>query len=95
MNLFKKEMDNDFNTSNALSVCYQIIKDMNKENDVFKLSTLYNTIIIFFDILCLTQQFEISNEDIKTYEKWLTARNNKDYLKADVYRRILAEKGWI
>jgi len=92
---FKKEMNNDFNTANALSVCYQVVKEINKEKNLDLLATFYNTLMAMLDVLCLAPSIKVDKHDIATYDKWCEARNSKDYEKADVYRNDLAKKGWI
>ena len=95
LDLFKKEMDNDFNCANALGVCYQLIKEINKEKDLNQLAVGINTLNQMLDVLCLKPILNINSCDLNTYSKWIEARNNMDFEKADVYRNELLTKGWI
>ena len=95
LDLFNKEMDNDFNVANALGVCYQIIKDINREKNVGKLAELVNTLRYLLEVLCLNPEVEINPNDLSLYDKWTEARNSKNFVEADIYRNELSIKGWI
>ncbi|MDL2292299.1 cysteine--tRNA ligase [Acholeplasma sp. OttesenSCG-928-E16] len=92
---FKNEMNNDFNTPNALSVVYELIKEINKTKELSKLNELYNDLIVILEILNLKEDFKVEEIDLIEYRDWLTARDNKDYQKADILRQRLSLKGWI
>src|SRR5690606_14272987 len=85
-------MDNDFDTPNVISLIDATVKDLNKEEDIelfIKLKGILNVLGVEPKIN------EPEQKDLKTYEDWLNARNNKDFAKADELRNILSQKGWI
>ena len=90
---FKKELENDLNTSNALTVLYDVLK-----SDLNNNSKLY--IIEDFDkvlSLNLLKKEEIEEELIEYINSKIDLRNeakkNKDYALSDKIRYELLEKG--
>ena len=96
INDFKEAMDNDFNTSLALSYLYVYIKDINKlikQKDIEKLINIKSAIIDIYGVLEL---FQKNPRDVitKIRDKYLTRRNiteeeiNKLVNKLNEYREI-------
>jgi len=98
---FDKSMEDDLNTSDALSKIFELIKYTNTNlNSDFSYGTLkysYDILIQLSDILgLLYKENEILDEEISLLiEKRLEARKNKDYVLADKIRDDLKEKGII
>lgn len=92
---FKNEMNNDLNTPNVITLILEIIKNMNKEKDIFKLEQLFNTLNIILQCLSLKPQYNLTKETILLYNSWQEARQNKDFVKADELREKLLKEGWI
>ena len=94
--LFKEALKNDLNTSMALTILYDVLKD-NKLNNKTKLY-----LIASFDgvlSLDLLKEMEVSEDLILYIEETIKKRNlakkNKDYKLADKLREELAAKGII
>ncbi len=100
-NLFLEKLKDDFNTANAYKVIFDVIKELNaklrvRDLDYNLIIKLANASIKMLDILGIEYKFsEISGEDIEIYDKWKAASLNKDYNEADIYRKVLLEKGLI
>ena len=93
-NKFKEEISNDVNTANALTVLYDLLKD-DKVNNTTKLELISNFDKVFSVDLIKTNEVDEKllkyiNEKI---EERNTAKQNKDYAKADAVRNELLEKG--
>lgn len=101
---FEEEMDNDFNTANAITNIFEIVKIINSnvdenclKNDAIKLLGDLN---LLCDILGILYQDEDEKEDnlIKDEEveqlvqNRIEAKKNKDYTLADSIRNTLKEK---
>ena len=92
MSLFEKYMNEDFATPRVISLIDRLIKDLNKDFNV----VTYETIIQMLNVLGVDPNIkEVLATDLKNYELWQLARSNKDYEKADKYRKPLLEKGFI
>ncbi len=97
---FLDAMDNDFNTSNAMTAMQDLVKIANQmirnktENEILlSVIKIFND---FFDVFGLIPDVqELSKEDKETYHNWKKARLEKDFASADKYRGILQEKGII
>lgn len=92
---FNRYMKDDFNTPNVMTIIQDLIKQLNKENDIAYKANLYETLVEILSILGVMPDFKISNETLEIYKKWEYARNQKDFKKADELRVILLEEGWI
>ena len=92
---FKSFMNDDINIPNVITLVYELIKELNKEKDVSRIGSLYETVRIILDILGIMPTFEIEDETLILYRNWAEARDNKDYERADVLRKQLTEQGWI
>ena len=90
---FKEALSNDLNTSNALTVLYDLLKD-NQVNNTTKLALIEDIDKVFS--LNLIEKEEIT-EELKQYieeqiELRNTAKQNKDYETADKIRQELLDK---
>ena len=94
-NKFKKELENDLNTANALTVLYDVLKsDLNNNTKLYLIEDFDKVLS-----LNLIQKEEIDNELIeyinKKIEERKEAKLNKNYDLADSIRKELEEKGII
>lgn len=98
---FLNYLSDDLNISNALTVLDELVKKINqsiRSNNVNAEleSSLYNTLIKFIDILGFQYQIKkINKADIALYQKYINAKNNKDFALSDTLRKELVEKGII
>lgn len=86
-----KIMDEDFNTPNLITYLLELIKELNTAiRNKGEISLLYDKINLIINILGLHYDLKtLSEDDKKTYQKWLKAKENKDYTKADELRKTL------
>ena len=84
-------MDEDFNTPNLITYLLELIKELNMAlRNKGKIGLLYDKINLIINILGLHYDLKkLSKDDKETYKKWLDAKENKDYAKADELRSIL------
>lgn len=84
-------MDEDFNTPNLITYLLELIKELNMAlRNKGKIGLLYDKINLIINILGLHYDLKkLSKDDKETYKKWLDAKENKDYAKADELRAIL------
>lgn len=100
-NSFLVSLQDDLNVSNALVSVYDLIKLSNqalrvKDKDWMIITKLESTLDAMLDVL--GYKFEtplLSEEDRNNFDIWATAKANKDYETADVYRHKLSERGLI
>lgn len=101
---FEDEMDNDFNTSNAITCIFEIVRLINSvANDKCSkefLQKLLNEILSLCNVLGILYDTEEKNnidekEIEELIEKRQEAKKNKDYKLADEIRDNLKEKGII
>lgn len=87
-----KIMDEDFNTPNLITYLLELIKELNTAlRNKGEIGLLYDKINLIINILGLHYDLKtLSEDDKKTYQEWLEAKENKDYTKADELREILA-----
>lgn len=100
---FMESMDDDFNTADAISAVFEMVKYTNiltKENKLNSKEAEFtlNSIIKLTDILGLIfKEDEQSSDDIIKIEELINeryeAKKNKDFVKADKIRDILKEMG--
>lgn len=92
---FKKELENDLNTSNALTILYDVLKSNLNNNTKLSLIEDFDKVLS----LDLLKEDKIDNELIKYIKEKIEERNNakknKDYNLADNIRKELEEKGII
>ena len=94
---FLEELSIDLNTSNALTVLYTTLKEMNnalRQKDYVELQKLYNSVLDMIDVLGIKFEEKIlTDEDKELFTKWNEFRSNKDFENADKMRTILSERG--
>ena len=94
---FKEELSNDLNTSNALTVLYDLLKD-NDVNGNTKLKLIKDFDQVFsLDLIKEDSKIDKELEDyiLSKIEERNTAKKNKDYALADSIRDELLEKNII
>ncbi len=96
-NKFKEYLSNDLNTSNALSLLYELIKDENVSGAT-KLKLISSWDKVFsLDLLNKNDDNDLDDEFIKYIEEKINirseAKKNKDFILADEIRKELLEKG--
>ena len=91
---FKKAMDNDLNTSLAITCVYDVLKSDMNDYTKLKLINEFDEVLSLDLSKELDVQVDIDNEEI---ERLINERNiakqNKDYTKADEIRNNLLEMG--
>ena len=92
---FKSELENDFNTSNALTILYDVLKsDLNNNTKLYLVSDFDK--VLSLDLL---KEEKIDKELLDFITSKIEQRNNfkknKEYDKADNIRKELEEKGII
>lgn len=101
---FEKEMDDDFNTANAISVLFEFIKEANQYVQLEQTSTeviekFQETISAMLGILGLEITEDTSvllDEEVeRLIEERNEARKNRNFARADEIRDMLKEKGII
>ena len=96
---FLTEMGNDFNTPNAITVLYQVLKDINvllrqKDKDIDLLNKYLKTLDEMFYVLGLIPEFnKLKEEEKDLVQRWQKARSAKDFALADELRKAITEKG--
>ncbi|MGX7173376.1 cysteine--tRNA ligase [Enterococcus ratti] len=97
---FIKEMDDDFNAANGITVVYELTKWLNTylENDVVskvilvKGEALFTQWLSIFGILFTAD--ELLDEEIEQLiEERTQARKNRNFIRSDEIRELLKEKG--
>lgn len=97
INKFVEEMNNDFNTPNVLSLLNEQIKIINSSKNPEEQSiSAYNTILEIYNVLGINLELNTFTEkDIKLFNDWNNARENKNYDLADQFRKKLIERSII
>ncbi|MCM1536831.1 MAG: cysteine--tRNA ligase [bacterium] len=97
---FEEAMDDDFNTADAISVVFELVKYINShvsgENTKSYLQALYDLLYRLTDVLGLIveKKEEILDEEIeRLIEERQRARKEKNFARADEIRAELLEKG--
>ncbi len=95
---FIDAMSDDFNTPNALTSMYAVVKILNqklREDDAFEMIlAAYKNLDTMFSILGLKVSLKrLTKDDRNMYHAWKDARKNKDYETADRLREKLTERG--
>lgn len=91
---FEEFMNDDFNTPNVITHLLSLVKELNQKirskEDILPLT---NKIITITNVLGLNYPMpKFTDEDKEAYNSWIKAREEKDYDKADTYRKMLIEK---
>lgn len=89
---FSKEIKNDLNIANGLTVLYDLLKD-EKVNGKTKIQIIKDFEKVLALDLLKKEQKELPKEAIKLLEERKEARKNKDYKKSDELRDKLLELG--
>ena len=95
---FLEALCDDLNTPNALTVVYKTVKEINvalRTNplDINRLEVLFYSLSKMIEILGLQFDYPLVNDDDRlNYELYMKARNDKDFEKADMYRKVLIER---
>lgn len=90
---------NDLNISDAMTVLYEVIKELNmliraRELVFDRIAKLFNTTNYMLDLIGMYKyDKKMSAEEKNLYNEWLNAKANKDFTKADAIRMTLVEKG--
>lgn len=96
--LFKSGLNNDLNTSTALTILYDVLKDKTLNNNT-KLYLIADFDSVLSLDLLKEKEIEISEELLMYIKETITKRNaakqNKDYILADKLREELKDKGII
>lgn len=93
---FRNYMNDDLNTPMVISLIDEIIKNINIQLKTNEIDSDFKTLSIILD--CLGMKYEmpkLSNDDIASIVKWQKFIKEKDFLKADLIRKTLLEKGLI
>jgi cysteinyl-tRNA synthetase len=93
--LFESHMDDDFNIPNVITLVYELVKNLNKETDVKRLSIFYQTLKTILEVLGIMPRYELTDETLQVYRDWEQARSSKDFQRADRLRNVLTERGWM
>ena len=90
---FVEYMNQDLNVQNVMMLIEQIVKELNmaiRNKDLEQVSVKFNTLDKILNVLGINLFVNRMNEEqIEVYRKWLDARAQKDFEKADIYRNIL------
>ncbi|MDY0277224.1 MAG: cysteine--tRNA ligase [Acholeplasma sp.] len=92
---FEEAMNDDINTPNVITLVLEIIKELNKQNDLNRQNILLNTVTIILGVLNLLPNVEVDDDVLEKYVKWQELRVNKKFKEADILRVSLVEEGWI
>jgi len=88
---FEGAMNSDLNTSKALSVLWELVRD---EKASGKYETIKKIDSVFGLDLLKKEKINIPDEIKELVDEREKARKNKDWKKADELRNIIAKKGW-
>lgn len=97
---FEQEMDDDFNTANAISVLFELTKEANlylesKQTDTNVIDAFQHTITDLLEVLGLSAEKEavlLDDEVEALIQERVEARKNRDFKRADEIRDTLREK---
>jgi cysteinyl-tRNA synthetase len=96
---FSSAMDDDLNSPNAMKEIFDAVKALNqmlrvKEADLNLVSQWVVAIEKMMDIFGITtDRVELTEDDLQLYDRWNVAKAEKDFEKADEYRRVLTQRG--
>ena len=100
MDRFLEAMADDFNTANAITYMYSLVKEINKKirskEDTKKLRNVLKVLEDMLFILGFTvERIKLTKDDKALYRKWEQARSEKNFELADELRGHLQERGLI
>ncbi len=90
---FKNAMDNNLNTSLALTTLYNVLKSNMNDYTKYKLINEFDEVLSLDLTKDNMNKIDIDDEILKLIEERNIAKKNKNYEKADEIRNILLEKG--
>ena len=87
-------MDDDFNTPNLISYLLELVKELNSSlRTGLSFTEIYDKINLIVGVLGLHYEMPtMSEDDLKTYNAWLTAKKEKNFNEADKLRTQLIDK---
>ena len=101
---FIRVMDDDFNTADGITAIFELIREMNpfvtgkeptgKEHLAFAKKIFFELTGVL-GLLPESVSDETPSEIQRKFEEWVTARNAKDFEKADSLREELYQKGYL
>ena len=95
--VFRQEMDNDFNTPNVLTLVQKLVKEINasiRTKDFNLVSIKTNTLKLILSILGLELKYDkLSKEDKELFNNWNKLKAEKNFDEADKLRAKLLERG--
>ena len=92
-------MAHDFNTPNAITVLYKLLKEINvmlrqKEKDDKVLNEYLKTLEVMFYVLGFVVNIKkLTLEELELVNGWYAARNAKNYELADTIRQEITKRG--
>jgi cysteinyl-tRNA synthetase len=96
---FMSAMDDDLNSPNAMMEIFDAVKQLNqllrvRDTDLTIVSQWVVAIETMIDIFGIKiERIELSDDDIQLYDRWNQAKSEKDFEKADEYRKVLTQRG--
>ncbi len=96
---FLDQLDDDLNTPNAYTVIFDTVKKINqglrtKDPDWNEINKLRNSVVKMLDILgIVVKKVQLHEEDKALFEKWTSAKKEKNWDVADTCRKALSERG--
>ncbi|MBR3693784.1 MAG: cysteine--tRNA ligase [Erysipelotrichales bacterium] len=96
---FINALNDDLNISNAMSIVYEKVKELNqllrvREIDFVKAYDKANVLMKMLEILGIeVPSIVLTEEDKELYAKWNQAKSEKDFEAADTYRNQLIKRG--
>lgn len=99
INKYLECLANDLNISDAMTVLYDVIKELNmslrtKQIDIERVAQLFNCANNMLDLIGMEKyEKRLSDSEKDLYNKWNEAKANKDFALADAIRTSLIEKG--
>lgn len=96
MNEFIDELADDLNSSNAITIIFGLVKELNNEirrNKLDTSSSIVKTLDIMLNILGFRKiDITLTSEDKDLFDKYQEAKNEKNFAKSDEIRKILMER---
>jgi cysteinyl-tRNA synthetase len=99
LNGFTSAMEDDLNSPNAMMEIFDAVKQLNqlmrvKDADLITVAQRVVAIETMIDIFGIKiGRIELSEDDIHMYDLWNQAKSEKDFVKADEYRKALTQRG--
>jgi len=96
---FSLAMEDDLNSPNAMMEIFDAVKQLNqllrvKDTNLAVVAQWIVAIETMIDIFGIRiERITLSKDDIRLYELWNQAKSEKDFVKADEYRKALTQRG--